>query len=146
VSMRTLTVVVVLLLAGRGAAVAADAKGVVFWPAGDIKWTDSPGVPGAKVAVLWGDPKAGTYGALKSVPGGSLLPLHTHTNDHKVVMVGGTMSISVDGAAPKDTPAGSYVFIPGGVKHKAECRAGATCTYLEQSPGAYDIQVLEEKK
>ena len=50
--------------------VAAQSQTVV-WPADAIKWADNPGVPGAKVAVLWGDPAKGPYGALKQVPGGA---------------------------------------------------------------------------
>ena len=66
--------------------VAEAGKTAVVWPAADIKWTDSPAVKGAKVAVLWGDPKSGAYGMLKSLPAGSGLALgcdyrnstHTH--------------------------------------------------------------------
>jgi quercetin dioxygenase-like cupin family protein len=131
---------------GGASAVAADAKAAVVWPAGDIKWADNPALPGAKAATLWGDPKAGAYAALKSVPGGAVLPLHTHTSDHRVVVVAGTLSLSVDGGPAKDLAVGSYAFLPGGVKHRAECKGGATCTYFEESPGAFDMQVVEEKK
>jgi quercetin dioxygenase-like cupin family protein len=132
--------------AGGGALAAPAATTPVVWPTADIKWTDNPGIAGAKVAVLWGDPKAGAYAALKSVPGGAVLPMHSHTNDHKVVLVGGALAFTLEGSAAKDLTSGSYVFIPGGVKHKAECKGTATCTYFEESPGAFDMKAAEEKK
>src|SRR5206468_6682606 len=106
------------------------AKPAVVWSAGEIKWSDSPAMPGAKIAPLWGNPSKGAYGALKSIPGGSVLKLHTHSHDQKVVVISGTISFTLDGGAAKDLGAGSYVFIPARVKHIAECKAGADRVYF----------------
>jgi quercetin dioxygenase-like cupin family protein len=130
---RLLIVGIVLSVIG----VASAQTKAVVWPAAAIKWTDSAAAPGAKLAVLWGDPTTGGYGALKQVPAGTVLAAHTHKNDSHVVMVKGTVTLDIDG---KKTPLGqgSYVLIPGGVPHSATCGAGSACEYFEEMSGAFD--------
>jgi quercetin dioxygenase-like cupin family protein len=132
-----------LVLAGLGmfgSLAAQQGQQAVLWPATSITWADNPAIPGAKIAVLWGDPKTGAYGALKSLPAGTALRVHTHTNDQKVVLLSGTIVLSIAGGASKELGAGSYAFIPGGLKHTAECKAGAECVYFEEQPGASDVK------
>ena len=141
--MRNITVVIALTLFVVAIAVAADAaEKAVVWPASDIKWVDNPAIKGAKTAVLWGDPKTGAYGALKSLPSGFTLALHTHTNDERVIPLSGTISLSVDGGPARDLPAGSYVFLPAGVQHGAVCKTGSDCVYFSEQPGASDIKFV----
>lgn len=136
---------VAILACVWGAQAQADAaKPAVMWPAADIKWTDNPAIKGAKIAVLWGDPKTGAYGALKKMPGGNTLTLHTHTYDQKVIILGGTVVLTMEGGAHKEMGAGSYAFIPGGAKHTAECKAGADCLYFEEQQGKSDINFVGE--
>ena len=127
-----------IVLAGVAFAVAAAAQTkTVLWPDSTIKWTDNPGVPGAKQAVLWGDPTKGAYGALKQVPGGTVLAMHTHKNDARVVMIKGTVSLMIDGKTTDMTP-GSYGLLPGGAPHQATCKGTAICEYFEEMSGAFD--------
>lgn len=121
----------------------AETTNAIVWPADEIAWSDSAAMKGARLAVLWGDPAQGPYGALKRLPAGASLALHTHPYEHKVVSVSGTIALSVEGVAPKDLGPGSYALIPAGTKHKAECRPGADCVYLEQSPGKFDVQFVK---
>ena len=134
--MRVKNLVLVGVVVTLGAVTSAQSKAVV-WPAAAIKWTDSPAAAGAKVATLWGDPTKGAYGALKQIPGGTMLAAHTHTRDSHVVIVKGSVSLDIDG---KKTAlgAGSYSMIPGGVPHSATCGAGAACEYFEHMDGAFD--------
>jgi quercetin dioxygenase-like cupin family protein len=140
----TFSLILLGSLAGAWAeqAPAPEAKTPVVWPAGEIKWTDSPTIKGGKVAVLWGDPKTGAYGGLKRLPGGTLLPLHTHTNDTRVLVVSGAMALSIEGGAAKEMLPGSFAYIPGGIKHLAGCKLGAECIYFEEQPGPSDIQFV----
>ena len=135
-----------LLLAGSRSTWSdtADAKKAVIWTASDIKWMDSPAFKGAKIAVLWGDPKTGGYGALKSIPGGQTLQLHTHSYDQKVLILSGTIVLAVEGSAPKELSHASFAFIPAGVRHTADCKSGADCVYFEEQPGATDIKFVEK--
>lgn len=111
----------------------------LVWPAGDIKWTDSPTVKGAAIAPLWGDPNKGAYGALKKVAGGTDLGWHTHSNQQRVVAISGTFEFTLEGQQSKELTAGSYVFVPGGVKHKSVCKDGAECSWFEEQPGKMDM-------
>lgn len=132
----------VAVLAATG--VLAAEKAVVS-PASEMKWMENPGVPGAKMAVLWGDPKTGGYGAVKKVPAGAVLGLHTHAHDQKAVTLSGTMEFNFEGEPKKDLSSGSYVFIPGGAPHEATCKAGAECVYFEESAFAADFKPAMKK-
>jgi quercetin dioxygenase-like cupin family protein len=130
---RVLLVAVVVLMGGI---TSAQSK-AVLWPSAAIKWADSPAAPGAKTAVLWGDPTKGAYGALKQVPAGTVLAAHTHSNASHVVVVKGTVTLDIEG---KKTAlgSGSYTMIPGKVPHSAVCGAGAACEYFEHMTAAFD--------
>ena len=106
-------------------------------PAASLKWADNPAVAGAKQAVLWGDPATGPYGALKQVPGGTVLAAHTHKNDGRVVVITGSIALEIDGKTTTLGP-GSYALIPGSAPHAATCQGTAACQYLEQMQGAFD--------
>jgi anti-sigma factor ChrR (cupin superfamily) len=69
-----------------------SASRLVTMPASDMKWMDldPKGAPGVKVADVWGDHTKGAYGAFIKFPAGWAAPLHTHTNDLKIVVVSGT--------------------------------------------------------
>lgn len=140
--MKALVRVSVLVLVGGFVALAVVAGGgekkAVAWAAGDVKWVESPAMKGLSIATLWGDPSQGAYGVFKKVPGGSDLGWHTHSSDQKVVGIAGTFDFQIDGQDPKVLSTGSYVFMPGGVKHSAKCRAGADCVYFEESQGKSD--------
>jgi len=112
----------------------------ILWPAADLKWVDNPAVKGAQQAVLWGDPATGAYGALKRIPGGTPLAMHSHTNETRALLVSGTLSFNFEGSSPKDLGPESYISVPGGMRHAATCKPGPDCVYFETSSGAYDIK------
>lgn len=111
---------------------------LVVWPSESIKWTEIGGVAGGKQAVLWGDPAKGAFGALKQVPPGAVLPLHSHKADSRVVVVKGTIGLEINGKTTSMTP-GSYSLIPGGVAHMATCTGKSLCEYFEQMDSAFDF-------
>jgi quercetin dioxygenase-like cupin family protein len=125
---------------------AGDAKPVIL-SAASAKWVDNPAVKGAQIAVLTGDPKTGAYSALKKLAAGTSLGKHTHTSMQKVVMVSGTITLEVAGMGPaQDMTPGSFLEIPGGVVHSADCKAGADCIYYEEQPGAADLKPVDAPK
>ena len=119
----------------------APADKPVLWPAADLKWVDNPAVKGAQQAVLWGDPARGAYGALKRIPAGTSLAMHSHTNETRALLVSGTLSFSFEGAPAKDLGPQSYVSVPGGMRHAASCKPGTDCVYFETSTGPYDVKL-----
>jgi hypothetical protein len=142
--MKALIRVSPLVLAGLLLCVAAGpAKGggkAVVWQAGDVQWTPSPAMKGLSIAPLWGDPSKGAYGALKKVAAGTEFGWHTHSFDQKVVAISGTFDFQLEGDTVKQLSAGSYNFVPAGVKHTAKCQMGSDCMYFEEQPGMSDYK------
>jgi Domain of unknown function (DUF4437) len=118
----------------------APASKPILWPAADLKWVDSPAVKGAQQAVLWGDPVRGAYGALKRIPGGTSLPMHSHTNETRALLVFGTLSFNFEASSAKDLGPQSCISVPAGLPHAASCKPGADCVYFETSTGASDVR------
>ncbi len=146
VPLLVLAILAVAIGAAVGPAYGQATKTPVVWPAGDIKWTDNPAIKGAKIAVLWGDPKTSGYGALKKMTAGSGLALHTHSSDQKVLCLSGAIVLTFEGKPAQELANGSYAFIPAGAKHTADCKAGADCTYFEEQTGPSDIKYAEPPK
>jgi quercetin dioxygenase-like cupin family protein len=126
-----------------GAAVAGDQRSALFMHASEIKWVDTPGANGAQMAVLWGDPETGAYGAFRKRPGGDFVALHTHTHDGRVIILSGVLLITMEGDAQTELGPGSYALIPSGAKHTSGCKAGSDCVYFEEQPGASDINFIK---
>lgn len=107
----------------------------------EMQWNPAPDNPAISIAVLWGDPAKGAYGAVHRWAGGTKLDLHSHSREVKAVIVSGTLRITLEGGEPKDLVAGSYLYEPGGVKHVSECVAGADCVFFVEQPGPFDSKV-----
>ncbi len=89
-----------------------------------LAWTDGPASlpPGAKLAVLEGDPtKPGPFVFRVKVPDGYRIPPHTHPKPERVTVIAGTFHIGMgdtfDAAKGKGMPAGSYGTWPAGMRH-----------------------------
>jgi quercetin dioxygenase-like cupin family protein len=107
-----------------------------------IQWEPlQGGTPGAKNAKLWGDPTKGAYGGFTLFPAGFKAPLHYHTNDIKIVVIKGAYTYNDKQYGP-----GSYVFIPGGMKHASGGVEDAETIFFIEQPGKFDIKPVEEKK
>jgi quercetin dioxygenase-like cupin family protein len=91
-----------------------------------VVWKDGPpSLPaGAKVAVLEGDPAKPGYFAMRlKFPDGYRVMPHTHPNVERVTIIQGTLHLGMGGtfdeSAAHTLPAGSYSFMPPGMKHYA---------------------------
>ena len=122
------------------------ASRLVVIPAADLKWTDldPTGAPGVKIADLWGDHTKGAFGAFLKLPAGFAVPLHTHTHDIKVVIVSGTYVQGPEGRPEFRIGPGSYFMQPGGnYRHTTSCDKASDCVFYAESPGAFDLQVVD---
>ena len=120
-----------------------DAARLVVMPASDLKWTDldPTGAPGVKVATLWGNFAKGAFGAFFRLPAGFAVPLHTHTNDLKVVIVSGTYIQAPEGKPEFRIGAGSYFMQPGGnYRHTTSCGTDADCVLFVEGKGKFDLK------
>jgi quercetin dioxygenase-like cupin family protein len=100
----------------------AAATHVVLTP-GAIKWQPfPPGGPGAKLAVLSGDPeKPGPFVIRIRQPAGALTPPHWHPTDEHVTVIKGTLFFGMGEKfhkrAAHESPAGSYLVLPAKMPH-----------------------------
>jgi quercetin dioxygenase-like cupin family protein len=122
-------------------AIAKDTKkggDAELMPASSLKWSDVPGFPGVRMAVLQGNPDKGAHHSMLKLPGGFSAPLHHHTPDHYVTVVSGTLVLTVDGKENK-LPAGSYFSFTGKKQHVTKCESGADCVLSVDSRGKWDV-------
>jgi quercetin dioxygenase-like cupin family protein len=97
----------------------AKAEHIVVAPE-DVKWGDAPPSlpPGAKLAVIEGDPKKEGYFMMRlKVPAGYKIPPHFHPQPERVTVISGKFCVgfgdTFDETKTKALPAGSYFsFIP----------------------------------
>lgn len=122
-------------------AAAKEAKkggNAVLIPASDLKWTDVPGFPGVKMAVMDGDPAKGPHHSMLKFAGGFAADLHHHSSDHYGTVVAGMLVLTVDGKENK-LPAGSYFSFKGMKQHTTKCEAGADCVLSMDARGKWDV-------
>ena len=115
--------------------------------AAGLQWSDldPTGAPGAKIATLWGDPTKSGFGAFFKLPAGFAVPLHTHTNPMKVVIVSGTYIQAPDGKPEFRLGPASYLMQPGGnYRHTTRCDQTAECVFFVESEGPFDLHVVTE--
>jgi quercetin dioxygenase-like cupin family protein len=137
---RSIVVAAALLALGFVAgAVAGDPvnKGIVQWALADLKWQAASGAPTMVVAAS--SAPNGSHCDFSKFPKGTKVPLHTHTADISAVVLAGQFGSAEEGKAVKPGGPGSYVFIPGGLKHTTECGADADCIIFDCQPGAFDL-------
>jgi quercetin dioxygenase-like cupin family protein len=91
-----------------------------------MEWKPGPAAipPGAKMAVLEGDPtKEGPFVVRFQFPAGYHVPPHTHPKTERVTVISGTLYLatgeSLDRSSAKELPAGSFGYWPAGMKHTA---------------------------
>jgi quercetin dioxygenase-like cupin family protein len=97
-----------------------------------LKWTPVEGVPGAQMAVVWGDPtKAGPNIIRLKLVDGAKIPLHWHPQDERVTVLSGTLMIGfgdkMEAIKMNTLGPGAFIYIPAGVRHYAMAK-GPTVT------------------
>jgi len=130
----SLVVVVVLLgFAGRSvlgkspaAAHKNGAGGWVLFVPGEIEWKAGPDslAPGAKVAILEGDPAAEGFFTMRvMLPDGYRVAPHWHPKTERLTIISGTLNLGTgdrfDAAATRALPAGTYSSMPPKMTHFA---------------------------
>jgi Domain of unknown function (DUF4437) len=92
----------------------------------DLKWVDAPPSlpPGAKMAVLQGDPtKEGLFTIRGKLPAGYQIPAHWHPTDENLTVISGAFGIGMgdklDSTQGRSMAAGSFVSLPAKCHHFA---------------------------
>lgn len=106
-----------------------------------VPWKDGPAsLPmGAKFAVLEGDPgKAGYFSMRVMMPDGYRIPPHWHPGVERVTVISGTFHLGMgerfDAAATQTLPAGSYAFMPPGMRHFARAEGQTVIQITTMGP------------
>ena len=97
-----------------------------LYPPTTIEWKAGPAAlpPGAKMAVLEGDPtKEGPFVVRFQFPDGYHVAPHTHPKTERVTVISGALYLAtgeaLDRNSAKKLPAGSFGYWPAGMKHTA---------------------------
>ena len=97
-----------------------------FFNAAELKWVDGPPSlpPGAKVAMLEGNPmNEGPFTMRLQLPAGYSIAPHSHPSVEHLTIISGTFNLGMgekfDKAGGQKLTAGSFAFMPPGMKHFA---------------------------
>lgn len=97
-----------------------------FVSTADMKWSDGPASlpPGAKAALLEGDPtKEGPFTLRLQLPDGYSIQPHSHPGVEHVTVISGTFNLGMgekfDKSSGRTLDAGSFAFMPPGMRHFA---------------------------
>ena len=98
----------------------------------DVKWGPPPPTlpPGAKLAVLAGDPASSGLVTLRvRMPAGYKIPPHWHPTEEHVTVLSGSLSVGMgdklDEAQAKTLTAGGYAVAPANMHHFVFTKTGA---------------------
>ena len=101
--------------------------------------------PGVSKVMLWGDDTKGPYGAFTKFEPGLNNPLHTHTNDIRLVVLKGAYIYKPENGEERRVGHGQYLFIPGGDRHVSSGDPKEGALFYEESPGKFDLNPVPEK-
>ena len=97
-----------------------------FLPPQEMKWSEGPAslAKGAKVALLEGDPsQEGAFTLRLQLPHGFQIQPHWHPAVEHVTVISGTFYLGMgekfEVSSGRAFPAGSFVFMPSGMRHFA---------------------------
>jgi ketosteroid isomerase-like protein/quercetin dioxygenase-like cupin family protein len=114
------------------ATAAAPTSHVLVEPA-SITWGDAPPSlpPGAKIAVIAGDPsKAAPFVLRAQVPAGYKIPPHWHPGDENLTILSGTVALGMgetwDDSKMQALGTGGYVAIPAEMRHSFLAKTAST--------------------
>lgn len=111
----------------------------------DLKWVDVPDTP-VKMATVKGDSQKGAHAAFIKLPAGFSAPLHSHSADHHVVVVTGTLTLTPEGGTAKQLGPGAWFEFTGKRKHTTACGAGADCVLFSVAAAAWDLVPADAPK
>ena len=118
----------------------------VMMPTESMKWEEMKGgPPGVTYCNVWGDMGKGAYGAFIKLPPNLNNPLHSHSNDTKVVVVAGSFYMADESGKQTVMGPGSYFMEPGWMKHTSGTKEQGA-TLFQQSTGKFDFNMAETPK
>lgn len=95
-----------------------------------LAWSPCPPLfaAGCQIAVLQGDPSKPNADLFFRIPGGYVLPPHSHTSAEHLVLVSGELDVHYKGRPATRMKTGDYAYGPPGLPHLGHCRSKTPCT------------------
>lgn len=115
-------------------------KSVVIAKA-DLKWKTLNDA-GVAAAVVSGDMEKGPSRFFLKYPAGLVTPLHSHTPDHHVVMVSGSVILSVGGKDYHVGP-GDYFMLADKAPHTAKVEGSEAAVMFIEAAGPWDVVMVK---
>ena len=112
---------VAVVACSLGVALAQSKKEPVFVESEKAEFKEI--VPGVKKKILWGNHDKGPYGAFTKFDPGLTNPLHTHTNEVRIVVLKGAYIYKPQNGNERRVGVGSYFSIPGGDRAREQWRS-----------------------
>lgn len=100
--------------------------------------------PGIKKKILWGNHDAGPYGAFTKFDPGLANPMHTHSNEVRIVVLQGAYIYKSQNGKEQRVSAGSYISIPGGDVHVSGSDPKEGALFYEESTGKFDLKLADQ--
>lgn len=127
--MKKLIPALVLLAAAPLAGAGSDVSVTHSVKEPGLQWGPCPPFlpKGCGIAVLHGDPGKPNVDVFFKVPGGSEIPMHTHTSAERMTLSSGKLTVQYEGQQPMTLKPGMYAYGPAGAPHRASCAKGDDC-------------------
>jgi quercetin dioxygenase-like cupin family protein len=126
---------------------ATVAEAPVTWMADDptLQWGPCPDIfpAGCDIAVLHGDPAQPNADIFLRVPGGYVIPAHSHTSAERMVLVTGQLNVHYQGASETLLTPGEYAYGPAALPHVADCLGPEPCTLFIAFEGPVDAMAFD---
>ena len=117
------------------------AKPVVV-PAGDLEYFNLN--PAIQMADAFGALTEGAHGTFGKFPANFDSGPHTHTGAYHGIVVQGVMINPFDDQAnPPEMVAGSYWYVPAGLKHATACISDDPCAFFFFADSGFDFHPVE---
>ncbi|HUG45124.1 MAG TPA: cupin domain-containing protein [Sphingomicrobium sp.] len=123
-----------------GIAATASAQAPDSIAAADLEWREM--FPGVHFAPAHGDWEKAGHGKFVRFAPGTQVPMHTHSNFYRGVMISGQMeNIFEEGRVPVGQ--GDYWFVADKRPHGHQCLSKEPCFFYTYGDSLWDIQLTE---
>jgi glyoxylate utilization-related uncharacterized protein len=113
----------------------------VVMPKTDLKWK-AMGNSGIAAAAVSGDMEKGPSRFFLKYPAGLVTPLHHHTANHHVIVISGSITLTVSGKEHRLGP-GAYFMLADRAAHTAKVEGMEEAIFFIQADGPWDVVVAK---
>lgn len=109
-----------------------------------LQWGACPPIfpAGCEISVLHGDPARPNADVFLRVPGGYVIPSHSHTSPERMILVAGQLRVRYQGSPATTLAPGSYAYGPAKMPHDATCLSAEACTLFIAFEGPVDAEAF----